>query len=157
VGKSGYLLWITTNFMFIGEFNHTIDEKGRMNMPAKFRRDVKEGVVVTRGLDHCLFVYPKAEFQKMAEKLSQLPISQNKSRAIARLMLAGAMDVELDGQGRIMLPEYLRQYAGAKKHVVVAGLYNRIEIWDEDAWREYRTATENESDEIAESMHELGI
>lgn len=143
--------------MFIGEYNHTIDEKGRMNMPAKFRREVQEGVVVTRGLDKCLFVYPRAEWEKMAEKLSQLPISQRKSRAFARLMLAGAMDVELDSQGRVMLPEYLREYAGAKKHVVVAGLYNRIEIWDEDAWREYRTKAEAESDDIAESMSELSI
>ncbi|HSX24712.1 MAG TPA: division/cell wall cluster transcriptional repressor MraZ [Candidatus Andersenbacteria bacterium] len=143
--------------MFIGEYNHTIDEKGRMNVPAKFRRDVTAGVVVTRGLDHCLFVYPKSEWEVMAEKLSRLPVSQKKSRAFARLMLAGAMDIELDSQGRVMLPEYLRQYASIKKHVVVAGLYNRLEIWDEDAWREYRTKTELESDDIAESMNELDI
>ncbi len=143
--------------MFIGEYNHTIDEKGRMNVPAKFRRDLTAGVVVTRGLDHCLFVYPKSEWELMAEKLSRLPVSQKKSRAFARLMLAGAMDMKLDSQGRVMLPEYLRTYAAVKKHVVVAGLYNRLEIWDEDAWREYRTKTELESDDIAESMNELDI
>lgn len=157
MGKSGNHLCITQYNMFIGEYNHTIDEKGRMSIPAKFRRDVTAGVVVTRGLDHCLFVYPKSEWEVMAEKLSRLPVSQKKSRAFARLMLAGAMDVELDGQGRIMLPEYLRKYADVKKHVVVAGLYNRLEIWDEDAWQEYRTKTELESDDIAESMSELDI
>lgn len=126
-----------------------------MNMPVKFRREVSNGVVVTRGLDHCLFVYPKAEWEQMAQKLAKLPITQKSSRAFARLMLAGAMDAELDSQGRIMLPEYLRQYASVKKHVIVAGLFNRIEIWDEDAWREYQVKTEDASDEIAEGMGEL--
>jgi len=157
VGKSGDHLWITNINMFIGQYNHTIDEKGRMSIPAKYRRDLQQGVVVTRGLDHCLFVYPKSEWEVMAEKLSRLPVSQKKSRAFARLMLAGAMDADLDGQGRVMLPEYLRQYASVKKHVIVAGLYNRLEIWDEDAWREYRTKTELESDDIAESMNDLDI
>lgn len=143
--------------MFIGQYNHSIDEKGRMNMPVKFRREVSSGVVVTRGLDHCLFVYPKAQWQEMAEKLAQLPITKKSSRAFARLMLAGAWDAELDSQGRIMLPEYLRQYAQIKKHVVVAGLYNRVEIWDEQAWGEYQAKTESESDDIAENMTELGI
>lgn len=128
-----------------------------MNLPVKFRRDVSSGVVVTRGLDHCLFVYPKAQWQEMAEKLAQLPITKKSSRAFARLMLAGAWDAELDSQGRIMLPEYLRQYAQIKKHVVVAGLYNRVEIWDEQAWGEYQAKTESESDDIAENMTELGI
>jgi MraZ protein len=143
--------------MFIGEYNHNLDEKGRMNMPAKFRRGLTGGAVITRGLDHCLFVYPKEEWETMAAKLAALPITQKNSRAFARLMLAGAWDVELDGQGRVMLPEYLRQYASIEKHVVVAGLYNRIEIWDEDKWQEYKHATEQEGDAIAESMGALGI
>lgn len=143
--------------MFIGEYNHSLDEKGRMNMPAKFRRGLTGGAVITRGLDHCLFVYPKAEWDVMAAKLAALPITQKNSRAFARLMLAGAWDVELDGQGRVMIPEYLRQYASIGKHIIVAGLYNRIEIWDEDAWRQYKATTEEGSDEIAESMGALGI
>lgn len=143
--------------MFIGEYNHSLDEKGRMNMPVKFRSTLAGGAVITRGLDHCLFVYPKQEWETMAAKLAALPITQKNSRAFARLMLAGAWDVELDSQGRVMLPEYLRQYAGIEKHVVVAGLYNRIELWDEDAWQEYKAATEQESDAIAESMGALGI
>jgi MraZ protein len=143
--------------MFFGEHTHSIDVKGRLQIPSKYRDQLVDGVVVTRGLDHCLFVYPMAEWEVMAKKLASLPISRKQSRAFARLMLAGAWDVKLDSQGRIMVPEYLRKYAGLNKHTVVAGLYNRIEVWDEDSWHEYRIATEAESDNIAESMAELGV
>lgn len=143
--------------MFIGEYTHAIDDKGRLNLPAKFRRDLTEGVVITRGLDHCLFVYPQKEWRTLAEKLSQLPFSQKESRAFARLMLAGAWDAGLDSQGRVMVPEYLRRYAGLTKQAVVAGLYNRLEIWDESVWQRYKAATESRSEEIAESMSSLGI
>ncbi|MEX1112686.1 MAG: division/cell wall cluster transcriptional repressor MraZ [Candidatus Andersenbacteria bacterium] len=143
--------------MFIGEYSHTIDEKGRMNMPAKFRRDVTEGVVVTRGLDHCLFVYTRAAWETMADKLAALPMSQKDSRAFARLMLAGASDSKLDGQGRIMLPEHLREYAKLSKHVTVTGVGDRMEIWNEDSWGQYKAQTEAQSDDIAEAMGALGI
>lgn len=143
--------------MFIGEYSHTLDEKGRVSVPAKFRLRLQAGVVVTRGLDRCLFVYPRSEWEVMAEKLSRLPITRADSRAFARLMLAGAWDAELDSQGRIMVPEYLRQYANLKKHVTVAGLYNRLEIWDEDSWQIYKSKVEAESDSIAAGMSELGI
>lgn len=143
--------------MFIGEYDHSIDDKGRLAIPAKFRRAFEKGAVITRGLDHCLSVYPREEWQALAEKLAALPLSSKQSRAFARLMLAGAWDVALDSQGRVMLPEYLRQYASISKHVTLAGLYNRIEIWDEDAWHTYRSQTEAESDQIAESMADLGV
>lgn len=143
--------------MFIGEYTHSLDSKGRMNLPAKFRRDLKEGVVITRGLDRCLSVYPRTQWQELAEKLAALPISNSKSRAFARLMLAGAWDAELDSQGRIAVPEYLRTYAGISKHAVVAGLGDRMEIWDEDSWQSYKAKTEEESDAIAEAMGELGV
>lgn len=143
--------------MFIGEYSHNLDEKGRLAIPAKFRADLKKGAVVTRGLDNCLFLYTKSEWEKLAEKLASLPISQANSRAFARLMLAGAMDVEFDKQGRAVLPEYLRQFAGLKKNVVVAGLYSRLEIWDEEAWQKYKGQTEAESGNIAERMAELGV
>lgn len=143
--------------MFIGEYQHNIDDKGRMAVPTKFRKDLSKGAVVTRGLDHCLFVYPATAWKKLAEKLASLPISQGKSRAFARLMLAGAMDVQLDRQGRIVLPEYLRQYATMKKKVVVAGLYDRLELWDETAWLQYKAVTEKDSNEIAEALGELGV
>lgn len=143
--------------MFIGEYQHNIDEKGRLAIPTKFRADLSKGAVVTRGLDRCLFVYPMEQWEELAKKLASMPISQSKSRAFARLMLAGAMDVQLDKQGRIVLPEYLREYAGVKKKSVVAGLYDRLEIWDDKAWQKYKAATEDDSNEIAEALGELGV
>ncbi|MEK7203094.1 MAG: division/cell wall cluster transcriptional repressor MraZ [Patescibacteria group bacterium] len=142
--------------MFIGEYNHNLDDKGRASVPVKFRSFLKGGVVVTRGLDNCLFLYTKKEWQKLAIKLSKLPINKSNTRAFARLMLAGAMDVDFDNQGRIMLPEYLRKFAGLKKKVVIAGLYDRLEIWDEIAWNKYKQGTEEKSADIAEALGELG-
>jgi MraZ protein len=143
--------------MFIGEFRHTIDEKGRLAVPVKFREAFKKGAVVTRGLDQCLFVFPMAEWKKLAEKLANLPLTQQDSRAFARLMLAGAMDLALDKQGRVILPEYLRSYAKVSRQAVVAGLYNRLEIWDERLWEAYKKRTEEDSTGIAERMGQLGI
>lgn len=143
--------------MFLGEHSHSIDDKGRVSVPAKFRRQLAKGIVVTRGLDHCLWLYTHSEWEVIASKLANLPITRKKSRAFARLMLAGAWDTKLDTQGRVILPEYLRSYAGLKKHVTIAGLYNRLEVWDEDTWQDYRKHTEAESDHIAESLAELGI
>lgn len=143
--------------MFIGEYSHNLDEKGRLAVPKKFRADLSKGAVVTRGLDNCLFLYTKIEWKKLADKLATLPFSQAKARAFARLMLAGAMDVGVDKQGRVMLPEYLRSFAGLKKQVVVAGLYNRLELWDQKSWEAYKTKSEKDSENIAEDMFELGI
>lgn len=143
--------------MFIGEYSHNLDDKGRVAVPVRFRADLKKGAVVTRGLDNCLFLYTKPEWEKLAEKLAALPISQANSRAFARLMLAGAMDVEVDKQGRMVLPEYLRNFAGLKKGVVIAGLYNRLELWDTAKWEGYKKQTEKQSSEIAERMAELGV
>jgi len=143
--------------MFIGEFQHAIDDKGRLAIPVKFRKKLAGGAVVTRGLDDCLFVYSAAEWKKLAEKLAALPLTQSNSRAFARLMLAGAMDVEIDRQGRVLLPDYLRKFAGLGKDAVVAGLYNRIEVWDRQRWEKYKARTEKRSNEIAERMGELGI
>ena len=143
--------------MFIGEYNHNLDDKSRLAIPKKFRNDLLNGAVITRGLDNCLFVYTKIEWEKLAEKLATLPFSQANSRAFARLMLAGAMDVVLDKQGRVVLPDYLRSFSGIKKNVIIAGLYNRLEIWDEQSWIEYKKQTESSSNEIAEKMFDLGI
>lgn len=143
--------------MFIGEYKHAIDEKGRLAIPSKFRKSLVKGAVVTRGLDSSLFLFPKEEWGKLAEKLASLPLGQSNSRAFARLMLAGAMDVELDKQGRVVLPEYLRQYAGLKKTTIVAGLYNRLEIWDEEKWETYKKKVESDADTVAEKLGELGI
>jgi len=143
--------------MFIGEYQHNIDEKGRLAVPVKFRSDLSKGAVVTRGLDNCLFLYPQKDWEVLAEKLSKLPISKSNTRAFARLMLAGAMDCEVDKQGRIILPDYLRKYASLKKKVIVAGLYNRLEIWDEEVWNKYKAGKEKDSSDIAEALGELGV
>lgn len=143
--------------MFIGEYSHNLDEKGRLAVPKKFRTALQKGAVVTRGLDNCLFLYTKKEWEVLAQKLASLPFSQKNARAFARLMLAGAMDVTVDKQGRIILPEYLRKFASLKKEVVVAGLYNRLELWDTDSWEKYKKAAEQKSNDIAEQMFELGI
>ncbi len=143
--------------MFIGEYHHSLDEKGRMSVPVKFRAALAEGAVVTRGLDRSLFLYPKSEWQVLAEKLASLPFGQADTRAFSRLMLAGAMEVEVDKSGRVLLPEYLREYATLDKSVVVAGLYNRLEIWDEATWKEYSLKTESESNAIAERLQNLGV
>lgn len=143
--------------MFIGEYQHTIDDKGRLAIPAKFRNELAKGAVVTRGLDNCLFLYPQKDWEELAQKLSKLPISQANTRAFARMMLAGAMDCEIDRQGRIILPDYLRKYGAIKKKVVVAGLYNRLEIWDTEAWEKYKVSAEKRSGDIAEALGDLGV
>ena len=143
--------------MFLGEYHHTIDEKGRLAVPVKFRGDLAKGAVVTRGLDGSLFLFPLEEWGKLAEKLATLPLGRANSRAFARLMLAGAMDVTLDKQGRIILPEFLRKYASISKQIVIAGLYNRLELWDEKKWEVYKNTTEKEAGTIAEQLVELGL
>ena len=143
--------------MFIGEYTLSIDEKGRLSIPAKFRSQLQGKAVVTRGLDNSLFLYSISEWSKLAEKLSSLPISKANTRAFSRLMLAGAMDCELDKNGRIILPDYLQTFAKINKKVVVAGLYNRLEIWSEDIWKKYKRETEKDSTKIAEQLGEIGV
>ena len=152
------LLWITQpNMMFIGEFRHNLDDKGRIAIPAKFRAKLSGGAIITRGLDHCLFIFTSKDWEVLAQKLINLPLVQSNSRAFVRLMVAGAMDVELDKQGRILIPDYLREYAGLSKETVIAGVYNRIEVWNSETWKDYKSKTESSSDEIAEKLGELGI
>jgi MraZ protein len=143
--------------MFIGEYNHNLDDKGRLAIPVKFRTILKKGAVVTKGLDNCLFLYSKEQFDKIAQKFAALPLSQAKARAFARHMLAGAMELEFDNQGRVTLPEYLRKFSGLKKSVIVTGLYNHLEIWDEAAWNVYKSESERNSNAIAEELGDLGI
>lgn len=143
--------------MFIGEYSHTIDAKKRMAIPIKFRKDLGKKAVLTRGLDNCLYLYSLGEWGKLAKKISTLPISRSDSRAFSRLMLAGAMEVSLDSLGRILVPDYLKEYASLNKKAVLAGLYNRIEVWSEDKWKAYKKQTESKVEDIAEKMNELGI
>jgi len=143
--------------MFIGEYQHSIDPKKRLAVPIKFRGELKNKVVVTRGLDKCLFIYPMKVWEKLAEKLGALPVGESGTRSFVRTMLAGATDVEVDKQGRVLIPDYLKAYAGLKKEVVIAGLYNRLEIWDERKWKEYKQGAEKNTDEIAEQLGKLGV
>ncbi|MEK7195253.1 MAG: division/cell wall cluster transcriptional repressor MraZ [Patescibacteria group bacterium] len=127
--------------MLLGEYQHNLDSKGRMAIPSKFKDKLAGGAIITRGIDNCLFVFAVKEWEALAQKLMALPLAQSNSRAFVRLMLAGAMDVNLDNQGRILIPDYLREYAGLDKKVVVAGLYNRVEIWNAKRWQEYKKKT----------------
>lgn len=142
--------------MIIGEYIYSIDEKKRLAIPAKFRKSLGEKAVITRGLDSCLVVYPLKEWEKLAQKLENLP-NQLDARSYARIMLAGACDVELDKLGRILIPDYLKDYASLKKNVSILGLSNRMEIWDEARWQEYKKRTEVAVGDIAEKLKELGI
>lgn len=143
--------------MLLGEYKHSLDAKGRIAIPAKFRDKVGAGAIITRGLDSCLFIFAEKEWQTLVQKIVALPLSQANSRAFGRLMLAGATDAELDKQGRILIPDYLRKFANLKKQAVVTGLYSRMEIWDEERWEKYKAKTESASEDIAEQLGQLGI
>ncbi|OGZ35990.1 MAG: cell division/cell wall cluster transcriptional repressor MraZ [Candidatus Portnoybacteria bacterium RIFCSPLOWO2_12_FULL_39_9] len=143
--------------MLIGEYKHTIDAKKRLAIPAKLRKELQKGAVLTRGLDNCLALYPLNEWQKMADKLAGLPTGQVDARGFNRIILAGAAAVEFDRLGRILIPDYLKKYAGFKKNVVIAGVYNRLEIWDQEKWEAYKQKIEKEVGDIAAKLSELGI
>ena len=143
--------------MLIGEYTHNIDAKKRLAVPAKLRKELGERTILTRGLDNCLFLYPMQEWQKLTEKLAQLPVGQGDTRSFLRLMFAGAVEAELDQLGRILIPDYLKSYAGLKQRVVLTGGYNRLEIWDEERWTNYKTEVEKNTDMIAEKLGELGL
>ncbi|MCR5272369.1 MAG: division/cell wall cluster transcriptional repressor MraZ [Lachnospiraceae bacterium] len=141
--------------MLMGEFNHTIDTKGRVIIPSKFRESLGDAFVVTKGLDGCLFGYPIDEWKKIEEKFRSIPLTTKDARKFSRFFFAGAADLELDKQGRILLPQVLREYASLTKDIVVVGVLNRIEIWDKDKWNENNSY--DDMDEIAEHMAELGL
>ena len=141
--------------MFSGEYNHSIDTKGRLIIPAKFREALGEEFVVTKGLDGCLFVFSNKEWQAFEEKLKTLPLTNKSARQFIRFFVAGATTCELDKQGRILLPGTLREFAGLEKDVVLTGMLNRIEIWSKAMWNENNSY--DDMDEIAEQMTELGL
>ena len=141
--------------MFMGEYNHTIDTKGRVIVPSKFRETLGDEFVVTKGLDGCLFVYDNQDWTAFEEKLKALPITNKDARAFVRFFLAGAAGVEVDKQGRILLPASLREFAALEKDVVLIGVGSRIEIWSRERWED--TASFDDMDTIAEHMAELGL
>lgn len=143
--------------MFMGEFEHTIDEKARLIMPAKFREGLGERFVVTKGLDSCLFVYPLNEWANLEAKLKALPLTNTNARAFVRFMFSGATDSELDKQGRVLLPPNLREHAKLERDVVVIGVSNRVEIWSKAVWEKYSEEAGGAFEEIAEKIVDLGI
>lgn len=142
--------------MFLGEFIHVLDGKGRLTIPAKFRAELDAALVVTRGIDRCLAVFPIPEWEQLAEQVSDLPLTDRQARAFRRLLFANASDVSPDGQGRILIPPRLREYANLDGEVVVAGLNTYIELWNPEAWNSEREQVEGEDVDI-EGWAALGI
>lgn len=143
--------------MFIGEHQHTLDEKGRIIIPSKFRADLGLEFVMTKGLDNCLFVYPKSEWQILEEKLKTLPLTSKDARAFVRFFFSGASESTLDKQGRVLIPANLREHSRLDKEAVIIGVSTRIEIWSKDHWDNYIDEDNLSYESIAESMAELGI
>lgn len=138
--------------MFMGEFQHQLDAKGRMIVPAKFRKELTEHFVITRGLDKCLFGYTLTEWAAIEEKLKALPLTRRDARKFMRMFFSGAVEVEMDKQGRINIPKHLMEYAGLSKEATVIGVSSRIEIWDRKLWSDFYEETEEEFETIAEEL-----
>lgn len=143
--------------MLIGEYQHTLDPKKRLAVPARLRKELGEKAILTRGLNNCLFLYPIRQWEKLTEKLSQLSIGQGDTRSFLRLLFSGAVEVDLDQLGRILVPDYLKNYAGLSQKVTIVGVYDRMEIWDEERWENYKKEVEKNTDMIAEKLGELGL
>jgi MraZ protein len=143
--------------MFLGEFEHTIDDKGRVTIPAKFRGRLAAGTVVTKGIDSCLWLYPTDTWAERAQKISALPMTDPKARNFSRLVLGGASDAVPDRQGRIHLPPYLRQHAYIDKQAVIVGLYDHCEIWSPEQWRRLQDSSHNDPEDRAAQFVSLGI
>ncbi len=138
--------------MFIGEYRHTFDAKNRISLPAKFRKELGANVVVTRGLDKCLWVFSKAAWKKQAEQFAKHSSGGAAGRGLARLMLSGASEAEVDSSGRVLVPDYLKSFAGLSEKSVIAGVSDRVEIWEESAWVTYTEAVERDADSFAETL-----
>ena len=141
--------------MFMGEYNHTIDAKGRMIVPAKFREKLGSEFVVTKGLDGCLFIYSAEEWANIEEKFRNTPLTTRDARKFSRFFFAGAASCEFDKQGRVLIPPVLREFADLKKDVVLAGVFNKIEIWSRERW--LSESQYDDMEEVAEHMAELGL
>ena len=142
--------------MLIGEYTHTLDSKRRLALPAKFRKEIGNKVVLTHGLDNCLTLYPLKKWKEVSASLAQLSLGRSDSRGFNRIILAGAVETEVDSIGRILIPDFLKDFAKLKTKVVITGIHDRIEIWSESKWKEYKAKTEKNADELAEKLGELG-
>lgn len=143
--------------MFIGEYNHTLDFKRRLAIPSKFRLMFKGKAVIAKGLDGCLFVYTEKVWKGIAEKLSNIPLGEKRMRQFVRIMLSGAIQTEVDKQGRILVPNFLSQFAGLKKEVVLVGLYDRLEVWDKETWEKSSKEAEKDQEQVAEELGKMGM
>ncbi|MDN6640250.1 MAG: division/cell wall cluster transcriptional repressor MraZ [Tetragenococcus sp.] len=143
--------------MLMGEFQHSIDTKGRLIVPSKLREQLGEKFVVTRGLDGCLFGYPLSEWEKLEKKLDQMPLAKKDARSFVRFFYSAATECEIDKQGRINIPTTLRKHAHLEKSCVIIGVSTRIEIWDEQRWNDFSEETEENFDDIAETMIDFGL
>jgi MraZ protein len=143
--------------MLIGEFIHTIDEKNRISLPAKFRKEMGNDLVITPGLDHCLFVFTKKEWSKISEKLSSFSMLSSDNRSFNRFMFGGATEVSVDTIGRILLPDFLKDRAGLKGKAALVGVDTRLEIWNEKVWASYKAKVEKQADALAEKLGGVGI
>lgn len=143
--------------MLIGEHIHTLDSKKRLSLPARFRKELGRKVVVTRGLDACLFLFPERTWAKIAEKLASLPIGQADTRGLGRFLLSGASETEVDAAGRVLIPDYLKEFANLRSRVVLAGVSDRIEVWNDKLWDEYKRRIERNADQMAQTLGDLGI
>lgn len=143
--------------MLIGEYKHTLDPKKRLSLPSKWRKELGKKLVITRGLDNCLFVYPLKEWQKITEKIGQLPLGQADTRGFNRFFLSGAVEAEVDSVGRILIPDFLKTFATLDSKVVLAGIHDRVEIWDDNKWEEYKQRIEGQADALAEKLGDIGV
>ncbi|OGD09701.1 MAG: cell division/cell wall cluster transcriptional repressor MraZ [Candidatus Moranbacteria bacterium RIFOXYA1_FULL_44_7] len=143
--------------MFIGQYDHHLEEKGRLSIPKKFRSQLEAGAVISQGLDGCLFLYPRAAWEKLIAKLGELPLTQTDARSFTRSLSFGASEVEIDRLGRILLPEYLRKFASIMGDCVIAGAVERIEIWDKSKFTKYTQDINSRAEEIAEKLSGSGI
>lgn len=143
--------------VFMGEFRHNLDDKGRLFIPARFRDELGPRFVITKGLDKCLFLYSGREWEGVEEKLRQLPLTSGEARAFSRFFFAGAGDCEPDKQGRIVLPQVLREFAGIVREAVIIGVASRVEIWALDQWQNYESVSQASPEELAEALGKLGL
>lgn len=143
--------------MFMGEFNNKLDAKGRMIVPSKFREDLSEQFVITRGLDKCLFGYTHEEWSRIEEKMKNLPLTKRDARKFMRLFFSGATAVEVDKQGRVNIPQNLRTYAGLSKDCTIIGVSSRIEIWDSEEWSDFYSDSEENFEDIAEDLIDFDL
>ena len=143
--------------MLIGEYKHTLDTKRRLSLPSKWRDELGKKLVITRGLDNCLFVYTLKVWEKITEKVGQLPLGQADTRSFNRFFLSGAVEAEVDSVGRILVPDFLKDFATLDTKVVLAGIHDRVEIWDENRWETYKKSIEAQADALAEKLGDIGV